>query len=130
MSFNGSKQRYRIPIDGGAEIGALRHGEPLGEIPGDLGELARIAGFEEEVPTPATFDAIDGAGRGADDLELTLEPPNESIEPGSGGECQLRRRGFRRAAEHHVRDANERRVDRSLAPLELVAYERVIVVRH
>src|SRR2546423_1265571 len=83
------------------------------------------------MPSPAILDSLDGAGRGTyDGNSRQGVRDDESTNPRVARFGKLRHGVFRRAAEHDVRDAHERRIGRRLASADFVGNESLVVVRH
>src|SRR5947207_2824844 len=122
------EQRHRISIDRRAQVAALGNWKPLCEKARDLAQLTGMTRLEQEVPAPASLDAIDGTRRGTDDQQLPFRSPNEPLEPCRRVQGKLRRRRLREPAEDDVGDPNVGRVQGLFTPRELFAHERVIVV--
>src|SRR5687768_6797793 len=81
------------------------------------------------MPARAVLDPLDRARCRADDRDRRADLGDEGVKPRRAARGKTGGRILRRAAEHDVRDSYVRWVRRLHTTLELLAHERLVVVR-
>ena len=61
------QQRDRVAIERNPKVCLFGQTEPLQEVSAESGQVGRVFGLHQQMPTPAILDAINGARRRPDD---------------------------------------------------------------